>query len=243
MHRFFAEERAGRLLLPEEDAQHALRVLRLADGDEAEVLVSGARWRAKLRVCGTEVAAEPVERLPDTEPRLRLTLYQGLPKADKLEWIVQKATELGAAAVQPVVMERCVARPDAKTEARKTERLRKIAREAVKQSGRILEPEIRPAAPLRMLEREMAGLDHLLVPWECAKGGASLSALAAGAAEGAKTVGVVIGPEGGITEEEVAWLCGRVRAVPVSLGPRILRTETAAIAACALVMGFAGEMS
>ena len=114
MHRFFADERGvvqGAAYLNAEDAGHAQRVLRLESGDEVELVCAPARYRAKIDSTeGGEVRLRVIEKLRDTEARTRVTLYQGLPKADKMELIVQKSTELGAAAIAPVAMIRSVVR-------------------------------------------------------------------------------------------------------------------------------------
>ena len=147
MHRFFADERGvvqGAAYLNAEDAGHALRVLRLESGDEVELVCAPARYRATIDSTeGGEVRLRVIEKLRDTEARTRVTLYQGLPKADKMELIVQKSTELGAAAIAPVAMIRSVVRLEGKDAEKKTERWQKIAREAVKQCARVSAPEVR----------------------------------------------------------------------------------------------------
>ena len=116
MHRFFADERGlqdGVAFLGEEDSQHALRVLRLTCGEEIELVCPPQRYLARIEAIGDGIVrVRVVSPLRSTEARAQVTLYQGLPKADKMEWIVQKSTELGACAVQPVAMERCVVRLD-----------------------------------------------------------------------------------------------------------------------------------
>ena len=145
MHRFFAvaldEDRAR---LNAEEAAHAARVLRLEAGDEAELLMAGRRFAAvftALKADGAELRV--LRELPSTEPRLRVTLYQGLPKADKLEWIIQKAVELGVHSVVPAAMARSVVRLSPADGAKKQPRWQKIAQEAAKQSGRCILPEVR----------------------------------------------------------------------------------------------------
>ena len=112
MHRFFADERGiveNIAYLNAEDAGHALRVLRLENGDEVELVCAPARYLAEIDSTEDgEVRLRVTEKLRDTEAQTRVTLYQGLPKADKMEWIVQKSTELGAAAIAPVAMIRSV---------------------------------------------------------------------------------------------------------------------------------------
>ena len=246
MHRFFADEngiRNGIAFLNEEDSRHALRVLRLGEGDEIELVCAPSRYLAEIKSAGDgRVCVRVKEVLRCTEAKTLVTLYQGLPKADKMELIVQKATELGAYAVQPVAMERCVVKLDGKDAAKKTERWQKIAREAVKQCARISAPEVRLPKKLSQLEKEFAQLDVLIVPWEDARDGSIRRCLEPFEGKAEIYVGVLIGPEGGIDEKEAAWLSGQTGAKLVTLGPRILRTETAALAGLALVMACRGEM-
>ena len=227
--------------LPKEEAQHALKVLRLSEGDEIDALDgAGGRFRAVVvSARGGECVVRLTESLPSNEPPVRLTLYQGLPKADKLEFIVQKLTELGAAAVVPVKMERSVVRTDAKDGEKRRERLSKIAHEAAKQCRRALAPEI--AAPLTWKQTlsRMAGHDLILVPWEDARENTLKQAFAA--APEARSIGLVVGPEGGMAAEEIAAL-KEIGAQPVTLGRRILRAETAAVAAAAVTMALWGDL-
>ena len=187
--------------LPKEEAQHALKVLRLSEGDEIDALDgAGGRFRAVVvSARGGECVVRLTESLPSNEPPVRLSLYQGLPKADKLEFIVQKLTELGAAAVVPVKMERSVVRTDAKDGEKRRERLTKIAHEAAKQCRRALAPEI--AAPLTWKQTlsRMAEHDLILVPWEDARENTLKQAFAA--APETRSIGLVVGPEGGMTAE------------------------------------------
>ena len=243
MNRFFAQEAPvpGSLTsITREDAVHALRVLRIRPGDKAEILYRGSRYLAEaVEAEGEDALFRVLSPLPSTEPRLRITLYQGLPKADKMELVVQKAVELGAEAVVPAVMTRCVSKLDPKDAARKTERWQKIAREACKQSGRCLEPVVHPPVALRQLCDELAAFDAALVPWEEARG-CSLAGFSREHPEITR-LALVIGPEGGITPEEIEAL-EKAGCRPVTLGPRILRTETAGMAAIAALMALYGEM-
>lgn len=245
MHRFFADETGisgGLARLNEEDSRHALRVLRLECGDEIELVCAPERYLARIESTEADgVCVRIVEPLRSTEARARVTLYQGLPKADKMELIAQKCTELGVAAVQPVAMERCVVKLEGKDAAKKAERWQKIAREAVKQCARVDVPEVREARKLSALERELQELDLLIVPWEDARDGGVRACVEPFAGRDAR-IGVVIGPEGGISEKEAQWLRDQAGGRLVTLGPRILRTETAALAAVTMVMAFLGEM-
>ena len=246
MHRFFADERGlqgGIAQLGAEDSQHALRVLRLTCGEEIELVCPPQRYLARIEAIGDGIVrVRVVSPLRSTEARAQVTLYQGLPKADKMEWIVQKSTELGACAVQPVAMERCVVRLDGKDAAKKTERWQKIAREADKQCARICVPEVREVKKLAALREELRALDLLIVPWEDARDGSVRACVESVAQLSAPRIGVLIGPEGGISPAEAQWLREEAGGRLVTLGPRILRTETAGLCALTMVMADRGEM-
>ena len=243
MNSFYIEGRgepgaSARLL--REEAKHAFQVLRLRPGEEIfAVDESGARFLAELTEVGkAECVCEIREALPDNEPPVRVTVYQGLPKADKLDFIVQKLTELGAARVAPVKMERCVVKLDGKDAEKRRERLQRIAREAAKQCKRGCATEVLIPRTWKQLETEMSKHDLLLVPWEDAGGCGILAAH--GEFRDAKNIGIVIGPEGGMSVAEVEALIA-LGAKPITLGPRILRTETAALAACTMTMLLWGD--
>ena len=210
--------------LSPEDARHAAKVLRLRPGDEIVALDGkGGRSRARLKEDGS---VELLETLPSNEPRLRLTVYQGVPKADKLELLAQKLTELGVTRLVPVAMERSVRHFE------KVERLRKIAREAAKQCRRALPMEIAQPMPWPKAVLDMRKRELLVAPWEEATDG-RLTGLPP-----CNDVGLLIGPEGGISAREIAESGART----VTLGARILRTETAALAATAIIMAIMGEI-
>ncbi len=241
-HRFYAEEEASCpacFLLSPEDTRHALRVLRLREGDGIELFAGGLRYEAVLDSPAPDgrITARVLRPLPSTEPHLQLTLFQGLPKADKMEWIIQKAVELGVHRIVPVRMSRCVVRLEDRDVPRKLERWQRIAREAGKQSGRCVIPEVAPPVDWKDLPALAATLDACAVPWEeC--GGTGPRAFA-GAHPELHSLGIVIGPEGGIDPEEMALLSA---CTPITLGPRILRTETAGLAAAAAFLALYGEM-
>ena len=230
MHTFYVE---GTALSPE-DAKHAFRVLRLKAGDEVTALAGNVRWNARIAAISDKGGElELLERLPSNESPLRLSVYQGLPKAEKLEFLAQKLTELGVSRLLPVRMEYSVAKAEGD---RRGERLRKIAREAVKQCRRAAPMEI--AAPLSWKDAvaDMAQRDLMIVPWENAES-LRMGDLARQYPD-AKDIGILIGPEGGISEQEIA----DCKAHAVTLGPRILRAETAAVTAAALAMAFWGDI-
>ena len=243
MHRFYIDQllKEGEICaLSDADSHHAVHVLRLAPGAEVQLMDGQSRYRGILCAMAPKVTVEVGQPLPSTEPRLQIHLYQGLPKGDKMEMIVQKAVELGMAAVVPVAMGRCVVKLSDKDGARKQERWQRIAIEAGKQSGRCRQMEVAPPLPFARMVKELAGRhDAVIVPWEDAKsmGPASF----AEAHPDIRSLGVLIGPEGGFSPEEMEQLKSS-GAVPMTLGPRILRTETAGMAVVAGLMCLYGEM-
>ncbi len=238
MHRFFAARDGELARLSSEDSEHALRVLRLKAGDMVELVVEDSRFKAEITDTEGNVCCRLLQPLEDTEAHTQVTLFMGLPKADKMEWIVQKATELGIAWIVPVFMQRSVVKLNEKDAAKKVDRWQKIAREAVKQCGRVQVPVIEPVQTLSQCRDAMRSMDLMLVPWEEAHA-ESLRRVVLNH-DSAEKIGILIGPEGGIDAEEIGQLADI--AVPVTLGPRILRTETAAISAIAGVMLLKGEL-
>lgn len=227
--------------LPKDEAKHALKVLRMSVGEELCALDGqGGRFAAVLEnVHGDCAEVRITEQLPSNEPEVKVTLYQGLPKADKLDFIVQKLTELGADCVVPVKMERCVVKSDAKDGKKRQERLQRIACEAVKQCRRACEPEVTEPLTWKQCFARMEQHDLVLVPWEDAEGYNLKKAFAEH--PDAKDIGIVIGPEGGMSENEVEAL--KAQGVKIAtLGPRILRAETAAVASVTMAMTLWGDL-
>lgn len=241
MHGFYIEPpEGGRAALPPEEAKHAAKVLRLRPGDEVCAMDgAGHRWRAVIEDMGEGVTLQLLEPLPDNEAPARLTVYQGLPKAEKLDLLAQKLTELGAVELIPVRMSRSVVKLNEKDGAKRAERLQRIADEAAKQCRRAVPLRVLPPMDWREALRHMSARELLLAPWEDARGRRMRDAFAE--RPQARDIGVVIGPEGGMSEDEVSAL-EAAGALPVTLGPRILRTETAAIAAATLALGCWGDL-
>lgn len=241
MHCFYIEPPVdGVARLPKDEAKHAAKVLRLRPGDPVCAMDgAGGRWDAVIESVGEGVTVRLMDRLPDNEAPVRVTVYEGVPKAEKLDFIAQKLTELGAAALIPVKMERCVVRLDEKDGRKRRERLERIAFEAAKQCRRGRAPEIAEPLTWKQALQRMAYHDLVLVPWEDAMGRRMKDAFAEH--PDAKDIGIVIGAEGGMSPDEVGALRD-VGALTVTLGPRILRTETAAVVSAALAMQLWGDI-
>lgn len=237
MHRFFAErlDENSAALLPEEES-HALRVLRLNVGDPCQVLMEGGVFAAVIREISPRVVAALMEKLPSPEPSVSVTLYQGIPKGDKMDYIAQKCTEAGVCRIVPVEFSRCVARWEGRDAAKKQVRYQRIAAEAAKQSGRAAVPEVSLPLPFSAMPTEIAKHDLILVPWEEEHGNGIRANW-----HGEKDVAAVIGPEGGISREEIEQL-KKAGAKSVTLGPRIFRTETAGLAAVISLLTLSGDM-
>ncbi len=243
MHRFYVDHLPADLdteiALTPEDARHARNVLRMRPGEAASIIAEGKCFTAQLsRTDGNDVYFRLKEPLPGTEPALKITLFQGLPKADKMEWIIQKAVELGVSEIVPVRMARCVVRLEDRDAEKKRDRWQRIAREAGKQSGRCEIPRVALPCALSALPELSESMEACVVPWEEAKAGGPKSFCASHPR--LHSLGILIGPEGGIGQEEIAFLAPRF--TPITLGPRILRTETAGLACAAAFLSLYGEM-
>ena len=233
--RFFVDPRdvaAGRLTLRADEAHHARRVLRLEPGAAVVCFDGcGGAWRGTIAGYERDAAhvdvVEPVAVDPEPEPRI--VLAQGLVKGDRMDLIVQKATELGVARIVPLACDRSDVRLDTERAGRRSERWRRIAIEAAKQCERARLPEI--AAPAAV-EAAVGGLEGAAVAFVERGGRAAHGRLEALA--GASSITVFVGPEGGWTDRERA-LFAAAGVDQLSLGPLVLRAETAAIAALAVV--------
>ena len=242
MHCFYIEPPVdGMAALKKDEAKHAARVLRLKPGDAVCAMDgAGGRWDAEIvRVDADGVAVRLREALQDNEPPVRVTVYQGIPKAEKLDFIAQKLTELGASALVPVKMDRCVVKLDEKDGRKRRERLGRIALEAAKQCQRARAAKISEPMTWKQALEAMRRHDLLLTPWEDARGWRMKDAYADH--PDARDIGIVIGPEGGMSEDEVRAMQD-IDALTVTLGPRILRTETAAVVSAALAMELWGDL-
>jgi 16S rRNA (uracil1498-N3)-methyltransferase len=239
---------------------HQIRtVLRLHPGDTIELLDnSGWIYTARLTEVGkSRVAGDVVGRhRPETEPRVRVELYQALLKGQKMELVLQKGTEIGVTRFVPVLSERCVSRPGSGEMGRKLERWEAIVREASEQSGRAILPEVAQMEPFEGACRQAARADLALVAWEGERSGGIVAALrAAGLDEAGRdhpasamdatvrrpSIALLVGPEGGFSASEAA-VAREAGLKAVTLGPRILRAETAALVAATVVLDRTGDL-
>lgn len=233
MHRFFTSDiQAHTAAVRGEDVKHISRVLRLRIGDCVQ-LCDGQGNECDASISAIAPDAVTFETQPwrraKSEPDVSVTLFQCLPKAGKMETIIQKCVELGACGFVPVQSERCVVVLKPPYEGR-IERWQRVSEEAAKQSRRGIVPVVALPEPLKSLD--FSAFDTVLVAYENERTVSVKQALRSGAH---KTIAIVIGPEGGFSEEEIAILTTR-GATSVSLGTRILRTETAGMAMLAQIM-------
>ncbi len=239
MPRFFiAEEPAGEYFVGGENGAHITRSLRMRPGEQVTLCAgTGKDFLCTILECESGGALVQVEEIQESrgEPAVSVTVCQCWPKGDKLETGVQKSVELGAKAVGPLESARCVARPDAKALGRKLARLQKIALEAAQQSGRGAVPQVLQAAPLKQALETAAEQGEILFCYENGTAGFREAVRAAG-----DNLFLFVGPEGGFSAEEAA-LAESLGAKLLTLGPRILRTETAPLAALSAILYEKGE--
>ncbi len=240
MPRFFLEHVTNPdcICITGEDARHIGRSLRMRVGEALTVCAEGTDYMCHI----TSITADTVTLAADSsalcaaEPTVRITLYQAMPKADKLSTIIQKATELGVYRIVPVLTRRCVSRPDVHEFEKKRSRLQKVAEGASKQSGRGIIPEVAPLTDLHSALTEMCTADAALMLYE--EGGERMAEMDFTQCQ---TISVFIGSEGGFDPEEVeiARECG---ITPIWLGNRILRCETAPTVALSILMHRTGNL-
>ena len=241
MHKFFTENIDGDIaVITGDDVKHIWKVLRLKVSDR--VLINDLKGTDYLgELIKIDKAAVLVKLAPETagssESPLAVTVFQGIPKGQKMDYICQKLSELGVRQILPVRMERTI--PENDNEAKKLDRWKRIILEACKQSKRSRITEITPPVDLTEAIEAARDLDLLIVPYEAAEGG-GLKELEAKIKSSA-SIGILVGPEGGITPGEIDRL-SRAGAQIITLGPRILRTETCALCVVSILQYLAGDM-
>ena len=215
-----------------EDVKHILQVLRAKKGEEIHLCNSdtGKNYITKIEQISTEkVVCHIVEEtISKAESKLNITLFQGIPKSDKLEYIIQKNIELGIKQIVPVAMKRCIVKWDVKEANKKVERLQKIAISAAKQSGRDMIPKVELPITINSLSQIIKEFDLIVLAYEEEQNYTLKTILKNTKTFEGMKIGIVIGPEGGIEKQEVDIL-EKAGAKVITLGKRILRTETAAI--------------
>jgi 16S rRNA (uracil1498-N3)-methyltransferase len=241
MHRFYVNQnqitdQAVQIIGP--DVNHIKNVLRMKQGEE--IIICDGQGKDCYciidRVSENEIIAL-VQTVKDTEAELgtRITLFQGLPKSDKMELIIQKAVELGVYEIVPVMTKRVIVRlDDKKKEAKKLERWQAIAEGAAKQSGRGIIPIIKPVQTYAQAIAYAKTFDKNVIPYENAKGMQNTREIMNSLSKH-RTIGVFIGPEGGFEETEIDS-AKQAGIDPITLGKRILRTETAGLAVLAMMV-------
>lgn len=219
------------------DVNHIKNVLRMKPGERIRVCTKDGRnfFCAVSDITDGFVRADILNADgPGTELSSKIYLFQGLPKSDKMEWIIQKAVELGVYEIIPVAMKNCVAKLDGKKAKAKTARWQAISESAAKQSKRSLIPEVKMPMSYKEAVSYAMELDVRLVPYENEHGMAATKKAVETIKKG-QSIGIFIGPEGGFAPEEIALVQKDMQLI--SLGKRILRTETAGMAVLA-VLGY-----
>lgn len=241
MYQFFVEPsqiQGKRIVITGGDVNHIRNVLRMKIGEEIAVSngTDGKEYRCGIEeftedevICTLRFVKEDGLELP-----ARVTLFQGLPKADKMEFIVQKMVELGAYRIVPVATKRAVVKLDEKKAKTRVGRWQAIAEAAAKQSKRRIVPQVGEVCTMKEALVQAASMDLKLIPYELSEGMAKTRELIEKAAPG-QEIAIFIGPEGGFEEAEVS-MAMEAGFVPVTLGKRILRTETAGLTVMAWLM-------
>ncbi len=248
MHRFYINEENSIsaedvITITGESYNHLVNVLRLGPGDEIIVGNSqGLDYICEIRSVDSGICTANVTDCIKNAAELpiKITLFQGVPKGDKLELVIQKAVELGACEVVPVLMKRTVVKVDEKKAGKKIARYQSIAENAGKQSGRGVIPTVGDYMTFRDAIAAAKKLDRILLPYEDARGiSHARNVIDNLKKDDVNTLGIFIGPEGGFAEEEVE-LAKEAGAEIITLGKRILRTETAGLAILSII-GFLTE--
>lgn len=217
-----------------EDAKHISKSLRMKAGEEITLITPSQQQAQGIieSISGEQVYLKILSNKPcENEPSVEITLYQALPKGDKMEYIIQKSVELGVAKIVPVISARCISRPDEKSLNKKQLRWQKIAKEAAQQSRRGIIPTVEKALTFKEAVQQITKQDaESIIFYEC--GGESVKKLLD---KTPKAVNIFIGSEGGFEPEEVKMVetAGGHKA---TLGKRILRAETAPLAAISIIM-------
>ena len=240
MYRFFVEPsqvEEHTIRIQGSDVNHIKNVLRMKTGEE--ILISSGdnlEYACYIEEMGSEEVLAHVMYVQEAGYELssRIYLFQGLPKGDKMELIIQKAVELGVHEIIPVATRRAVVKLEGKKEQNKIRRWQAIAGSAAKQSKRMYVPEVKPVMRFSQAIEQAKELDIVLLPYELAEGMRKTKEIIAQIEPGG-SIGIFIGPEGGFDEEEVR-MAVEMGAKAITLGKRILRTETAGLTVLSVLM-------
>ncbi|MBR5387086.1 MAG: 16S rRNA (uracil(1498)-N(3))-methyltransferase [Clostridiales bacterium] len=232
------EPRDGFITLGQDDSRYISQVLRMRPGEQLEVMLKdGIEALCNVHTISKDSVTLSIVRTQQntSEPPYRITLYQSVSKGERMELTIQKCVELGVTKIVPVYSLRCVVRPDARKDSTRTQRWQKIALEAARQSGRGIIPEVTEPVNFEQALEASGTASLVLFPWEEEKGVTLKQALAGKAQEDLSEIAVFIGPEGGYDEAEAAK-ARESNAIPVTIGKRILRTETAGAAVLSMLL-------
>lgn len=241
MYQFFVEDeqvQQDRICIVGGDVNHIGHVLRMKTGEKIRISdQSGRSYFCRILEITEEEVWAQIEDTDEmgTEFSHKVYLFQGLPKSDKMELIIQKTVELGVYTVIPVAMKNCVVKLDDKKAAKKLQRWQAIAESAAKQSKRTVIPTVKQPVTYKEALKIASELDITLVPYENERGMDATREIM-GQLKAGQTIGVVVGPEGGFAPEEIALVDEHATMHRISLGRRILRTETAGLAALAMLV-------
>lgn len=222
-----------------EDAKHITKSLRMHTGEQVILCdCKGYDYICTIISINDQYVEVNINDIviSKSEPNIKVVLYQGLPKGDKMDTIIQKTVELGVSEIVPVLTNRCVSRPDEKSANKKCQRWQKISLEAAKQSGRGIIPKVNNIISIKEMYKRIDKQDKTIVFYEV--GGQSLSEIINNQKS---NINIIIGPEGGFEKYEIEQLLNNGANI-ATLGPRILRTETAGIAAISAIMYATGNM-
>lgn len=224
----------NKIYINNSDVNHIKNVLRKKVGDKISVVADGICYETEIvSLTSDTVECLIVSKLEENIIGPKLTIFQGLAKADKIEYIIQKCTELGVYEIVPTEMKRCVVKLDSKDEKKKIERWQKIAEGAAKQSLRNDILKVEKVMTLDQAISTFSEYDYIIMAYEKEKN--SLKNVIRNIDNSNSKIAVIIGPEGGIDDEEVKKIID-AGAISVSLGKRILRTETAPVAISSIIM-------
>lgn len=244
MHRFKITEMGSHVFwLRGTEREHLVRVLRLLPGDRIVGFDnSGTEWLAEVdKIEDKSVTCVILaENQPDVEAHTEVFLVAGLSKGEKMEWVIQKGTELGMRGVIPLRTKRSVLRLEGAKAEERVERWQKIAAEAAKQCRRVQEPRVQAISDWKDLPAALPEGTQWIIPYE-GEQVCGLQDILAGL-DMKNPIALLIGPEGGFDPAEVAWAEEHLQAARVTLGPRVLRTETAALAALTIVLAHFGDL-